>query len=369
MEKNTIELSIIIPSANEMFLKDTIEDILKNKEANTEVIATLDGKWADPPVPIYPHVSIIYVPKSVGMRAASNLAAKLAKGKYILKCDAHCSFDKGFDRKMLEAFKITGDNVTMVPTMRNLHAFNWRCHRCGWTKYQGPTPTRCEGCHDSRFIRRKIIWVGKERPQSNSYTFDSNPHFQYFNEYTKRPEYKESLKKTGITESMSLQGSAFMCTREKYWELKLSDEELGNWGNQGIEVACKTWLSGGRVLVNHNTWYAHMFRTQGEGFGFPWEVSGRDCQKTKNNVRDLFWEHKWPQQTRPLSWLLEKFWPIPANKNSIGWTDDALKSIKESESVFSNLRTEKLGVLGIVPSVPSPMADKATPMSSDRIRK
>jgi len=57
-----------------------------------------------------------------------------------------------------------------------------------------------------------------------------------------------------------------MLTREKYWELNICDESLGSWGSQGIEVACKTWLSGGKCLVNHSTWYAHMFRTQGGDF-------------------------------------------------------------------------------------------------------
>jgi hypothetical protein len=50
----------------------------------------------------------------------TNLCAKAATGKYIIKCDAHCSFDEGFDIKMLEGFKQSGDNVVMVPTMRNL---------------------------------------------------------------------------------------------------------------------------------------------------------------------------------------------------------------------------------------------------------
>jgi hypothetical protein len=328
-----MELSVIIPSRNEMFLCQTIEDILKNTEADTDVIALLDGQWADPPIPVNERVSLIYVNKPVGQRGGANLAAKLSKSKYIFKVDAHCSFDKGFDRKMLEAFKITGDNVTMVPTMRNLWAFDWKCQQCGKKWYQGPTPTQCKEANyknsgkpcDSTKFKRKMMWVGKERPQSNSYTFDSEPHFQYFGEYTRRPEYKEALEKTGLTESMSLQGSAFMCTREKYFELNICGEELGNWGNQGIEVACKTWLSGGKVIVNHNTWYAHMFRTQGGDFGFPWEISGRDAQKTKNNVKDLLWNKKFEKQIYPVSWLVEKFWPVP------GWTEESLKKLKESE--------------------------------------
>src|SRR3989338_4135192 len=114
------DLSILIPSRNEMFISRTIEDILANIEADTEIIVVLDGAWADPPIPQNDRVNVIYVPQSIGQRAATNLAAKLSKAKYVMKLDAHCSFDKGFDTKMLEAFKLTGDNVTMVPVMRNL---------------------------------------------------------------------------------------------------------------------------------------------------------------------------------------------------------------------------------------------------------
>jgi len=168
------------------------------------------------------------------------------------------------------------------------------------------------------------MWVGKSNPQSTAYRFDSTPYFQYFSCYKHRPEYIEA-KKTGFTETMSLQGSCFMLTREKYWELNICDETLGNWGNQGIETACKTWLSGGKVLVNHNTWYAHMFRTQGGDFGFPWPNSGKAVYRTKNKVKDLFFKNKWSKQKYPLSWLVEKFWPVP------GWSEEDFKKLKRGD--------------------------------------
>jgi len=305
------DLSILIPSRNEMFLSRTVEDILANIESDTEVIAVLDGQWADPPIPQHPRVNIIYVPESIGQRAASNLACKLSRAKYVMKVDAHCSFDKGFDRKMLEAFKETGDGVTMVPIMRNLWAFDWKCYRCGWKKYQGRTPEKCGQCGDSRYMRRKMMWIGKHNPQSTSYCFDSVPHFQYFEAYKHRLQYMRDKEEKGLTETMSLQGSCFMCTREKYWELNLCDESVGSWGNQGIEVACKTWLSGGRVLCNHKTWYAHMFRTQGGDFGFPYPQHGREVENTKKKVWEFFNDGKWDKQIHPISWLIEKFAPVP----------------------------------------------------------
>jgi glycosyltransferase involved in cell wall biosynthesis len=311
------ELSIIIPSFSEEFLKNTVEDILQHIEADTEVIAVLDGAWAEPALTQHPRLNVIYVPDAIGQRAATNLGVKLSKAKYVMKVDAHCAFDQGFDRKMIEQMQ---DNWTMVSIMRNLWAFDWKCYHCGWKKYQGPTPEKCGQCGKSDKLHKKMIWKGKERPQSTSYCFDSEPHFAYFGDYKRRPEYQEGLKK-GLTESMSIQGSCFMCTREKYWELKLCDEEFGSWGNQGIEVACKTWLSGGYVIINHKTWYAHMFRTQGGDFVPEYLGRGNDIKNTKKKVWEFFFNN-WEKQIHPMSWLIEKFMPVA------DWNNEKINKLK-----------------------------------------
>ena len=328
-----MRISVLIPARNEMFLKNTIEDILKNKRSSTEIIVGLDGQWANPSIIQHPDVNVIYVPQAIGQRAMTNMCAKIARGKYLIKCDAHCSFDEGFDIKLLQGFKQSGDDVVMVPVMRNLWAFDWVCKKCGNSWYQGPTPTYCcsdkkgktknEEC-DSTVFERDVKWIGKTSPQSKSYCFDSEPQFQYFGEWTKSSAYREQLK-TGLTETMSLQGSFFMVTKENYWKLKLSDEEFGSWGSQGIEVASKMWLSGGRVLVNHNTWYAHMFRTQGGDFSFPYPQSNRQVQEAKKKAKELFFKGKFKNQTKPLSWLIDKFNPIK------GWNDEDLIKLKKEE--------------------------------------
>lgn len=311
------DLSILIPARNEMFLAKTIDNILENIEANTEIIVGLDGEWANPPIKDHPRVTLIYYPESIGQRALTNRLCSLSSAKYVMKVDAHCAFDKGFDRKLLAKMQ---DTYTMVPIMKNLHAFDWVCQKCGSRWYQGPTPTFCcqdkEGkvknphCDSTQF-KREIIWQGKSSPNSKSYCFDSTPHFQYFSQFEKREEYKKQLEAEGLTESMSLQGSCFLMTREKYWQLNICDESFGSWGSQGIEVACKTWLSGGRVVCNHDTWYAHMFRTQGGDFGFPYPLPGSQVQGAKKLAQSLFMKGEWPQQVKSLSWLLQKFWPVP----------------------------------------------------------
>jgi hypothetical protein len=319
---NNFDLSIVIPASNKngLFINETIKDILKNSEANTEVIVVYNGEWPDPPVPQYERVNFVHYSDRIGQRAATNRGVCLSRAKYIMKLDSHCAFDKGFDRIMLDAFKETGDNVVMVPTMRNLWAFDWKCYHCGWKKYQGPTPEKCGNCGETHHLRRKVMWIGKERPQSNSYCFDSGPHFQYFNDYTRREPYLTDVK-TGLTESMSIQGSCFMCTREKYTELNLCDEEAGSWGNQGIEVACKIWLSGGRVIINHRTWYAHMFRTQGGDFSFSHQMHEKEVHATKEKIW-AFFQGGWEQQIHPVSWLVQKFWPVT------GWTAEQVQQLK-----------------------------------------
>jgi glycosyltransferase involved in cell wall biosynthesis len=291
------DLSIIIPARNEEFLKNTIDDILKNKEGRTEVIVGLDGQWACPTINDHPDVNIVHYSESIGQRAIMNKCARLSEAKYIMKIDAHCSFDKGFDVKMMADMQ---DNWTAVPIMKNLWSFDWVCPE-GHRRYQSPSGV-CTIC--GKETHKEIKWIAKDNPQSTSYCFDNTPHFQYFKSYTRTPEYQEALK-TGITETMSLQGSCFMMTRDKYWELKVSDEELGSWGSQGIEVACKTWLSGGRVICNHKTWYGHMFRTQGRDFGFPYKLSGNQVEEAKQKVKKMFFN-------KSLIPLINKFSPVPS---------------------------------------------------------
>lgn len=320
-----MDLSIIVPARNEMFLARTIKDILIHREANIEIIAVLDGQWTDPAIKDDSRVTLIYYPESIGQRAACNAGVGFAKSKYIMKVDGHCSFDQGFDRKMLEA--IAGhDDWTMVPIMKNLWAFSWKCYHCGWKKYQGPTPLKCDACGKTDKLRRKMMWIGKKSPQSTSYCFDPEPHFQYNEAWKHREPYITDKATTGLTETMSLQGSCFMMTKERYQALNVCDEAFGSWGSQGIEVAIKTWLSGGKVMVNHKTWYAHMFRTQGGDFGFPYKQSGRQVQGAKKLAKELFFKNQWPGAIHPLSWLVEKFWPVP------GWKDEDLNNLRTYDS-------------------------------------
>jgi len=166
------DLSIIIPARNEMFLFNTIENLLENIRGDTEIIAVLDGAWADPPIPMHEKVTILYYPESIGQRAACNRAVSISDAKYIMKVDAHCSFDEGFDVKMLADMQ---DDWTFLPVMKNLHAFDWVCPN-GHRRYQGKSGP-CAECGEP--TERDIVWRAKPSPNSTSYCFDNTLHFQY----------------------------------------------------------------------------------------------------------------------------------------------------------------------------------------------
>ena len=308
------KLSILIPARNEMFLKNTVEDILAHIEGDTDIIVGLDGEWAEPQLIDNPKVTIIHHSVSIGQRAITNECAKISNAKYVMKVDAHCSFDQGFDVKMMADMQ---DDWTMVPLMKNLHAFDWVCPD-GHRRYQGPSGP-CTEC--GKDTTRDIIWHAKDNPVSYAYRFDTEPHFQYWNDWGKKQQ-------GSLTETMSLQGSCFMVTRDKYFELELCDEKFGSWGSQGIEVAVKTWLSGGRVLVNHNTFYGHMFRTQGLDFGFPYEISGKQTDHAKKYAKELLIGDKWPKAIHKFQWLINKFqppdWEVSLKKGAVFYTTNAI---------------------------------------------
>jgi len=305
--KEVTELSVLVPARNEMFLAHTVRDILAHIESDTEIIVALDGPHDHEPVPTDPRVRVIKFAEPIGQRAATNMAARLSDAKYVMKCDAHCAFGPGFDRIMMEDMR---DDWTMVPTMFNLHAFDWVCDDCGSRRYQGPSGP-CDKC-DSK-TRREMLWRAKKSPTSTAMRFDRDLKFQYWGKYKRH-------QSGDLVETMSLLGACWMLTRERYFRLNICDEAHGGWGQQGTEVACKTWLSGGRLICTKKTWFAHLFRTQGLDFGFPYPLSGGDVEKARVYSRWLWLDGNWDGAIHPLSWLIERFAPVP------GWAEPVLEN-------------------------------------------
>jgi hypothetical protein len=334
------DLAIAIPARDEEWIGFTVADLLKNIRGNTEIRVVLDGYTTKVPyIPSDPRVTVMVNETPVGQRAATNQALKGSTAPYVAKCDAHTAYSHGFDLELLEAFKVHGDNVCLVPVMRNLHLYDLVCPK-NHVQYQG-TQTKCKECGEE--LMRRVIWDSKTNPQSIGYAFSPEPKFQYMNEIKKRDSYKRQLSETGCTETFSLQGSFFACSRECYWKYKCCDESLYSWGSHGLSLALRFWLGhkDGKCLVVHgkdeSCWYGHLFRTSGFG-GFPYPQEESKIQENKRKLRKFFWENQWNLQVRPSSWLVDRFLPIA------GWTDEAIEEIrKEGEKFYlRRLESEKL---------------------------
>jgi hypothetical protein len=275
-------LSVIIPARNEEYLERTMRDVLSNARGNTEVIAILDGYLPDPPIEIGDERAIfLHYEQSIGQRQAINAAAQHSQAEYIMKLDAHCAVDEGFDVKLMEEHEY---DWTVIPRMYNLDYKTWLPKKHKKTDYMYIT--------SKNEITKKF--------------FRAQYYVNYKGPNGERLRQPKSDKM--IDDTMCCMGPCFFMNRTRFWELGGCDEAHGGWGQQGIEVALKAWLSGGALKVNKNTWFAHWFRGGG-GPGFPYKMSGRDQQKARKYSQSLWLKDRWPLATRKFQWVLDKFDP------------------------------------------------------------
>jgi hypothetical protein len=208
----------------------------------------------------------------------------------------------------------------MIPQMYNLHAFDWRCKTCGYRVYQGPKPEECSECKSKEGSDMVVVWQPRLERLTISWRFDRDMHFQYWRKHKSRPETRNE-----IIDTMCHIGACWFMERDYFWELEGLDEGHGSWGQVGVESSCKTWLSGGRLVTTKKTWFSHMFRTNNHGFTFPYKISGNDIERAKQYSRNLWLNNAWHKQKHPLSYVVEKFWPVP------DWSEEDLASLKERE--------------------------------------
>jgi len=290
-------VSIIIPSRNEQFLPNTIDDLLTKATGDVEVIGVLDGYWPDPPLPNHDRLTLIHRSKSRGMRDAINSAAAIATGQYLLKADAHCMFGQGYD-EILQAD--CDENWVAVPTRKRLDAENWCIQNVG---------------------KPDIDYLYLSYPDDpNDF---GGPGLN--GKLWKQKNQDESLRGDLVTDLMSAQGSCWFMHRDYFYKLELLDDaNYGTFANEFQEIGLKCWLSGGHVVRNKKTWYAHLHKGKryGRGYSLHNSTLNQGATYTKKWMTPGL---AWDKQTLPLSWLIERFWPVPS------WTQDTLNQLKEHE--------------------------------------
>lgn len=279
-----VNLSVIIPSRNEIFLNNTINEILNNAEDSVEVIVNIDENWPDKIIQDK-RVTYLHPGSPRGMRYGINACAALAKGTFIMKADGHCMFAPGFDKVLSEN---CDDNWVVIPRRKRLDAENW-----------------------------KIMDVGKP---------DIDYHYLCFPERGKPHDWgmhgvdwpertrERTDPKYDIDDTMSFQGSAWFMKRTWFTNFikELDEEFYGTWAQEPSEIGLKTWLGGGRVVVNKKTWYAHLHK--GPKYGKMYRLTMKDelAIIEKHNLAAKHWmNNEEPGMIHPISWLVEKFWPVP----------------------------------------------------------
>ena len=279
MNKN--KLSIVIPSRNELFLSQTVSDLLSKAVDDIEIIVILDGYWPDPPLQEDKRLIQLHRGRPMGMRAAINAASQIARGEYIMKCDAHCMFAEGYDAALKE--DCDGDWVS-VPRRRSLDAENWSIIEKTPVDYEYlcfPYAQEEPGIHGK-------IW----------------------------PERARERLDILVDEDMSFQGSCWFTPLEHFLKRinGLQEEGYGTFIGEPQEVGLKTWLSGGKQIRNKKTWYAHLHK--GKRYGRGYSVSKSELKRGNAYSVDYWMNNRWPDRIHDIAWLVEKFWPVPT------WPED-----------------------------------------------
>lgn len=297
------KVSIVIPSRNEQFLSHTIKDLLKNARGDIEIIAVLDGYWP-PKEEIINDIRVIYLHKGEpeGMRPGINDAVAISTGKYIMKIDGHCMVDEGFDLKLKADCE---HNWVVIPRRKRLDAENW--------------------C---------IQDVGKPDVDYNYLSFPDNPADFGGPGLNGRIWTQRILDrndpKYDIDDEMSFQGSCWFMHKDHFYNMELMDHEnYGTFWNEAQEIGLKTWLSGGRVVRNKKTWYAHLHK--GKKYGRGYKITNRTIEQGAMFGNKWLDNKAWDKQTLPFSFLIEKFWPVP------GWPDNWKEELRNV-----GLRTDEI---------------------------
>ena len=236
-------VSIIIPSKTERFLEQTTRDILKNATGDVEVIVVLDGY--DLPldeIVADDRVRYIRLPQSqkTQKRHGVNQAVNEAKGDYVMSVDAHIMFAPGFDEQLI---KDHNPNWVQVPRRNRLDAENW----C--LQVQGDDRPPIDYEH--------ILFPPLITPNVEG-TFAIHGF---------RWDEKTNLRRDiPIDDIIEFQGSCWFMTKEFFQRMGfMQTEGYTGWGQESEEISFTTWQKGGRVVINKNTWYAHLHK--GEKYG------------------------------------------------------------------------------------------------------
>jgi len=282
-------VSIIIPARNEQFLQKTIDSIISAAKGDYEIIAGLDGYLPQPPLKEHPKLKFIYETESIGMRPIINEMINIAHGEFIMKADAHCLFSEGFD---VVLSKNCEDNWIVIPRQYSLDPDNWTRNL------------------NKPFVDYWYLSAPNTAPEHELGSQNRGLHGTRWHEYKNRPGASEKQ----IDDTMSFQGSCWFMSKKHAENIGVMDQEsYGNFAYEAVELGMKTWMSGGRVVVNKKAWFAHLHK--GKRFGRGYFLSKRSVTMAAKYCIDTWMNNKWPKSIHDMKWLVDKFAPVPTWEN------------------------------------------------------
>jgi glycosyltransferase involved in cell wall biosynthesis len=275
----TLALSVLIPARNELFLAQTVADVLGKATGDVEVLVMLDNYWPDKPLIEDKRLRVLHSREVLGLRGGVNALAGIARGKYLLKCDAHCLFGEGYDEILTAECE---DNWIVIPRRYSLEAETW-------------------SLKDKPSVDYEHYFYPYAHPEELG--LHARPWSQ------RKDEHRDVL----LDEDMSFQGSCWMMTAAHFRRLGGLDQNgYGTFMGEPQEIGLKTQLGpwGGAIMRNKKTYYAHLHK--GKQYGRMYFMSQEDRVKGNAYSFDFWWNNRWTERAHDLEWLIDKFWPVPS---------------------------------------------------------
>jgi len=212
-------------------------------------------------------------------RQGINAAVEVSRGEYLMSLDAHCMMDEGFDEKLVADMQ---DDWVMIPRRQRLDAENW----CLQTQSDKRPPIDYE----------YIMYPPKfDEPGFHGFRWDARTFDRW---------------EIPLDDTIEFQGSCWLMTRRHFERHGFMDLRYQGWGQEAEEISFTTWLTGGRVVTNKKTWYAHLHK--GKTYGRMYYLDKGSCRKSYRYCYD-FWinDRSLPGRIHSLDWLIDKFMPMP----------------------------------------------------------
>jgi glycosyltransferase involved in cell wall biosynthesis len=274
------KVSIIIPSRNEKYIDKTVDDLFAKASGEIEVIVVVDGVSQYPLPKERANLSFIHKALPEGLRPALKDASYKATGKYLMKVDAHTMISEGYDEVLKKDFE---DNWVVVSRYYALDAENWTriTDHHGRDSHNDYFYLGCPWVNYRRFSFLDVPWKSRDMARANII----------------------------IDETMTMQASMWFMTLDHFHNTlgDLDVGRFGTWSAEQEEIVFKTWLSGGKMMVNKNVWNAHYQRKLGErDREFPDYSRNREASERKN-LALYFLRKQWEGQIYTIDWLIDRF--------------------------------------------------------------